>query len=383
MSLVAFDGTPLVLVGNAGRESSIVLVGTNNTTQDAALESCQMIGQIFTEDGGSHTIDTTGSSSLGFKQATVTLANVGSAYKVGLATVDASAGPPGRATNSTDTITFSVSKSYSSAAKPTASAWNEGVPDAGTMTIAHGDTVAFCTQMVTRGGADSILTTTGSASTAGILPFVTTFTGGAYAAPAAIPNAVITFSDGTLGFFYGSQVFTTPTTTQTWNSGSSPNEYGNFLQMPFPAKIYGGIANCTVAGDTDFVLYSTPLGTPAAEKTVSSDLNVVGASAVGNRRVFLFSSPYSATASQPLAIIMKPTSVTNTDAPYMTFNASAHQKSLTYGVNGYAVNRASGAFAAQNSSKDRFAIGLLVGAFDNAASAAGLQYRNVMRGNVG
>ncbi len=40
------------------------------------------------------------------------------------------------------------------------------------------------------------------------------------------------------------------------------------------------------------------------------------------------------------------------------------------GTNGYAINRASGAFAAQNSNKDLYAVGLLVGAFDAGGSAA-------------
>jgi hypothetical protein len=83
----------------------------------------------------------------------------------------------------------------------------------------------------------------------------------------------------------------------------------------------------------------------------------------------LFSSSYTAKANQPLAVIAKPggTSVTMT---YKTLNSSTHQAADHCGTNSYAVNRASGAFAAQNSNKDRFPIGLLVGAFENPARSS-------------
>jgi hypothetical protein len=49
---------------------------------------------------------------------------------------------------------------------------------------------------------------------------------------------------------------------------------------------------------------------------------------------------------------------------YKTFADANHENSEWLGTDCYAVSRNTGAFAAQNSNKDRFAIGLLVGAFD-------------------
>lgn len=365
MSLVALDGTPLVAVGQVGVDGTIFLGGSNATLLDAANEACIMVGQVFTDDGGSHTIDTTGSSSLGWLTGSLTFANAGTTVKVGLAAVDTATGPPARAANVADVITFDVSKSLTGGGGGiTANAWQTHVPDAGTKTIAHGDIVAFAVQMTARGGADAVRPTMGSVALGGsTLPTVTGFTGAAYSLSSSYPNVVITFSDGTLGFLYGSNVFTTQNTTQTWNN-TGTNEYGNFFQMPVPVKIYGLTLNCAVSGDADFVLYSDPLGTPVAQKTCSVDLNTVGSATANKNFVVLFSSPYSTTASQPLAGIIKPTSATNVSSIYLTVNSSSHQKAYSLGTNCYAVNRASGAFAAQNSSKDRFAIGLLVGAFD-------------------
>jgi hypothetical protein len=67
-----------------------------------------------------------------------------------------------------------------------------------------------------------------------------------------------------------------------------------------------------------------------------------------------------------VAAIIKPTSATNITAGYKTYNAAAYQRSDTLGTNGYAVNRNTGAFASQNTGKDRFNIGLLIGAVDNS-----------------
>jgi hypothetical protein len=327
-----------------------------------------MYGTVITDDGGSHTIDTTGSSSLGWRSGAVTF-GAGSVFAVGLATMDAATGPPGRATNVANLITMSVSKVYSGSGI-SANVWTESVPSAGTMTVAHGDYIAACTQLTTLAGSDLVNTQVSGTNVGINIPSVTSYTGGTYAQSASIPNFVITFSDGHLGWFYGGAVWATNSTNQTWNNTSGTKEYGNYFLMPFPAKIYGLLVNNTMGGNIDFILYSDPLGTPAAEKTVSVDLNTIGG-ANARRSPILFASPYSSTASQPLAAIMKPTSATNVSSPYKTYNASAHQVTEMCGTNGYAVNRNTGAFAAQNSNKDRFDIGLLVGAFDDGTSAGG------------
>lgn len=375
MSLVAFDGTPLVPVGGLGFVPNMG-AGATAVLLDAANEACIMSGQVFTEDGGSHTIDTTGSSSLGWRSGSLTFANGGTTVKVGLAALDTATGPPVRAANSTDVITLDVSKSLTGGSGGiTANAWQEHVPDTGTKTIANGDAVAFCVQMTARGGTDAVRpnVATMNSSLAPVVPSVTAFTGGSYAAAACVPNAVITFSDGVRGYFWGGFVYSasSPFTTQTWNNSSGTKEYGNFFKMPTPAKIYGLISDVSFGGDADVILYSDPLGTPAVEKFVSIDANAIGTASNSRLCAHLFASPYSATALQPLAGIIKPTTATNISSLYTTMNVSAHQAAHALGANCYAVNRASGAFAAQNSNKDRFAIGLIVGAFEHGVWPSG------------
>lgn len=368
MALVALDGMPLVAIGMASRQAVPILANLGSVVLDAANEACIMVGQVFTEDGASHTIDTTGSSSLGWRTGSVTFANGGTTVKVGIAAVDLVAGPPARASNVADVITFDLSKSLTGGGGGiAATSWQEHVPDAGSKTIANGDLVAFCVQMTARGGADSIAASIAAGIASNARPSVTSFVGGTYSNPSQLPNVVITFSDGTLGFMWGGSVASVGNNTQTWNNTSGIKEYGNFIQMPVSAKAYGIVFGTGPDGNTDAVLYSDPLGTPVAENTVSVDLNTIAG--VGTTRLFaaLFPAPFSMAANTPYAAILKPTSATSISLQYKTFNAAAHQKAESLGTNAYAINRDTGAFAAQNSSKDRFTIGLLVGAFDHPA----------------
>lgn len=373
MSLVALDGTPLLPIGSAARGFQPSITTLSSTTLDAALEAVIMVGYMRTSDGGSHTIDTTGSSAMEWRSGSTTFANAATSVKVGLAAVDTATGPAGRAVNVTDTITFDVSKSHTGGGGGiTSSAWQTNVPDAGTKTIANGDLVAFCVQMVTRGGVDSVLvshsTTLGTTLS---VPFVTTFTGAAYANGNVSPNAVITFSDGAKGYFFGGNVASVGLTAMTIDSDLTLKEGGNLLQFPFPVRAYGIYGAWTIAANHDVVLYSDPLGTPVAQRTITQDFNAVSSTAVGNGHILLFSSPYDIAANTPVVAAVK-ASATAVSMNYKTFNAAAHQDSEPLGQNCYAVTRDAGAFAAQNSSKDRAAIGLLIGAFGPSAVVAGL-----------
>jgi len=385
MTLVALDGTPLVAIGAANRAGIVGAVSSGIVLVDAANEAAIMFGQIFTEDLGTHTIDTTGSSSLGWRTSPTTFANAATRVKVGLAALDTSTGPPARAVHVANVITFDVSKTLAGGGGGiTASAWQEHVPDAGTKTIAHGEVVAFCVQMTVLGGADSIQVAVGTApSPALIRPGVTGYTGGSYADAARIPNAVITFSDGVRGYFYGGYVQSVFTT----GGGSNTDvirEYGNYMALPFPVRVYGIVGNIgpnSGLANFDLILYSNPLVTPVAEKTASMNAHIFAGAVVGPETA-LFATPYDATASQPLVVASKPTTTTNITVTYKSFNIAAHQNADFPG-SAYACTRgSSGAFTQQNSGKDRYGLGLLIGAFDaGGGSVAGLPASRLQLGH--
>lgn len=361
MTLVALDGTPLVPIGPLYL-ARVQNPAVSNTTLDAAAEAQIYIGRMATSDGGSHTIDTTGSSSIGWRTGTTTFADGSTVVKVGIASVDAFAGPPARATHVANVITFDVNASFTGGGGGISTdAWQTSVPTAGTKTIAHGDLVAVAIQMTARGGADSVVAVASATEVAIHRPTVTSYTGAAYAAVSAVPNVLVTFSDGAIGHLFAADVFSTQT-TRTFSSGSATKEYGQLYSLPFPTKVYGLFGWINPTADCDVVLYSDPLGAPIAEKTLTMLSNhVSGATA---RRFFeLFPAPYTVGARQPIAAIFKPGSF-NVSAYFKTFDAAGHRVADVWGVNGYGISRASGAFANANSSLDHYHIGLLVGAFD-------------------
>jgi hypothetical protein len=369
VSLVDIPGGLSTLLGPSPFTIGLAVPSLGASVIDAANEAVIFVGQIVTSDGGSHTIDTTGSSAIGWATQTVTFANAGTTVKVGLGSVDAANGPPARGANSTDVITFDVSKSLTGGGGGiTGSAWQTHVPDTGTKTIANGDLVVMAIQMTARGGADTVQIIGPALVTGPHRPTWTEFTGGAYTIQNNAPNAIITFSDGTLGYFYGGSVLTS-ISTRTWNSGSATKEYGQLYQMPFPMKVHGIYGWVDPDADFDAVLYSDPLGTsPVAEKTVSFDANVMASSA-GRRFTAMFAAPYLVAPNTPVGAVFKPGG-SSISGYYKTMANAAYRIVDPWGTSGYGISRASGAFANANSSLDHYYIGLLVSSLSDGGLPA-------------
>lgn len=327
--------------------------------------SAHIIGRMVTSDGGSHTIDTTGSSSIGWLTAgTAGLANAGSSLTVGIAAVDLSNGPPARAANASGVITFDVAKVYTGGAGVmTADTWYNSVPSTGSKTIANGDLVAVCMQLTAQGASDRV--DVSMMGTNGLInrPSCVQFDGsGSYSTQLGLPNVFITFSDGAFGWLECSDV-RAASATRTWNSGSATKEYGQLFQFPFPVRVVGVYGDCILtAADTDVVLYSDPLGTPVARATAFMDANAVTNS---QGRVFneYFATAYDVAANTPIVAAYKPGS-SNVGVYYKTLNNANHRRADPWGTSGYGVSRASGAFANANSSLEHYHIGLLLGGFD-------------------
>jgi hypothetical protein len=373
MTLANFLGSRRSFVGYDVRSvhSGVFPALSNFAVLDAANEAAIIIGQIETSDGGSHIIDTSGSSKMEWRTNSSTFANAGTTVKVGFAAVDTTTGPPGRAVNVADVITFDVSRSMIGGGGGIASAaWQSHVPDAGTKTIANGDLVAFAVQMTARAGADSIIVQGSDVGGNPHMPACVSYVGGVYGQQGAAPDAFFTFSDGATGWFNGSQVYNT-FGTRTWNSGSATKEYGQLFSFPFPVRVigfYGGISLSTSAADCDVVLYSNPLGTPVAQRTVAMDAtNMIRATADARNFQLMFPSPYDVPPNTPFAAVYKPGAV-NVSAGYKTLANAVHRMADPWGTSGYGISRASGAFADANSSLDHYFIGLIVGGFEHGVN---------------
>lgn len=364
MALQSFPGRPIMV----GTRPLIIPNSLTTVVVDAANEAMIYIGRMLTSDGSSHTINTTGSSSIGWRSGSNTFANAGTSVSVGIAPVDTSTGPPARATNAADVITFDVKAVFpGNGGGITSTSWQTSVPTTGTKTIANGDLVAVAIQMTARAGADSVQIICHDATGNVARPDVTSFTGASYSKNNAFPNCFVTFADGAFGWFEGGEVFTS-SLVRTWNSGSATKEYGQLHQFPFPVQVCGMYGYVQAAADFDVVLYSDPLGTPVAEKTVSIDLNTVS-TASGAWFFESFPATYSLSANTPIGAVFKPGG-TNISAYYKTLASSSHRIAEPAGTSGYGISRASGAFANANSSLDHYMIGLLLSGFGDGGGAS-------------
>ena len=370
MALVNIDGVPLTQIGFPTRAGALVALSSNTVaTLDATNEALITIGHMWTSDGGTHTIDTSGSSGLGWRTNNIAFANPATIVKVGLAAVDTANGPPGRAVNVGGVITFNVSRSLTGGSGGiTGNLWQEPTPDAGTMTIANGDLVAFCIQMTNQGAADAI--NVGSIPQAYLnigLPCVTSYLSGAYSNTAFLPNCRIRFSDGARGYFVGGALQNGGLSTFTWNSTGATKEYGNALTLPFPARISGLVAYGTLGGPTDFVLYSNPFVTPVAERTVSVSHRPLAVATACTMHI-LFPTPYEAGANQPLVLAAKP-GVSNISMFSRLAPLNVDQDGDSGGEACFGVSRGATSFFSPLAF-DRFTIGALVQAFAHPARSS-------------
>lgn len=376
MSLVGQPG--LSAAGMPARMFTPFVSALSSTLVDATNEACIMYGEITTSDGASHTLDTSGK--IGLRFGSVTTLNAGTTLKIGISDVLNSAGPPARASNAADVISFDCSKTLTGAGIVTANAYTDFTMDAGSKVVANGQMVAISVQMTALGGSDFFnVQSIANATTIGF-PGVTGFLASAYTDQARAPNAFITFADGAFGWFANGFTCSIANTSQTWNSGSATKEYGNIVRLAFPQKAYGIILQGSVTNDVDLVLYSVPLsGSPVAEKTISVDQQQV-ATAGNSIHAHMFPSPFDLTAGVDYMVAAKPTTATNMSMLYATMGIVANQRTHSLGIDSYAANRASGAFAAQNSGLDRFMIGLLVSGGDTGGGAAGYPASRVLTG---
>lgn len=357
-------GPPIGLFSPSGGNSSI--------TSDAVNEAAIFIGRWRTSDGASHVLDTTGSSNMGWRTGGNTLTSASTTVKVGLAAVDTSSGPTARPVNSSNVITFDVSASFlGNSGSITSGAWQSHVPDTGSKTIANGDLAAFAVQMTARGSSDAVFTAYMPSNNNLLRPTVSEFNGGSFGNIVGLPNVFITFADGAFGWIEGCEIFSA-LSTRTWNSGSATKEYGQLYQFPYPVKICGIYGTIQLSSaDCDVVLYSDPLGTPAAAvPALTMDQNTISSGFAGRWFEETFASPYSLPANTPIVAAYKPAG-SNVVAPYKTLAAASHRIADGWGTSGYGVSRASGAFANVNSSLEHYYIGLKVEAGDDGATVGG------------
>jgi len=269
-------------------------------------------------------------------------------------------------------MTALASKTFLTSAGWPNSTWATIVPDTGSMLITPGDMVAVFVQMLVRGGTDTLALTGLSAGGSPFGPQGTTYTApSTFAAMTLIPNIIISFADGALGYIDYGDVFSSIQNRAVTNV-STPREYGQLFVMPFPMRIKGIYGSITAAGDFTLSLYTDPLtATPLVQRSIAVDGNTI-TSAV-NRWGFKSVPPLDVPANTPIVAAMKSTTASSVSVTTKTYANSAHGISDPTGLTGYAVSRgASGAFVdAQPTGLEQLYMGLVVEGFDTGAGGGG------------
>lgn len=344
-------------------------LGTIDTTLlDADEEEHQIIGRVRIDGGGSKTFGTSGSKISWLPGPTIAFVAVAT-LRVGVkkaASVDAAAGPPARATigaaafdvyddliGGTDTITSTT--------------WRDEAMTAGTpFTVTDGDLIAICFHLDLTSGTQSVKfrsTQPNGSSGSTVLTLVTS--GPTYTAQAAMPNCILTFDDGTLGWLEGTLPFSAAETASA--TIGNTNIFGNIFRVPFLCKVDAIAAYVVTTGAADFALdlYETPLGTPSLIEAVAFDGNITSSSS-GKLYVAPLLTPRTLTLNTDYLVGVRQTSATAVVTRQRDQSNAAYNKPLGMGAECYGATSTAGAtFAAINSGKRRYHMWVRVSHLDD------------------
>lgn len=283
-------------------------------TVDAAGESLFTIGLARLAGGsGTKTISAAGGGAMYFPLNAVTFANAGTTTVWGIQDIasgleDGTFDVSGTLVGGTDTIT--------------ASQYLRVVMESGTKDIAHGTEYAVGFEMTARGGTDSIaVNQIGNEYTAGRqlgYPMGTQDSGAGPVRRPAFWTVIIEFDDGTLGWIDGLPACLSllGATSVAFNSGSTPDEYALVGSLPYKCAlgaIGGWPTSLDATDDHEWILYSDPLGTPVAERTVVVDASFLG----GTNNPFLWNiAAYEIAANTTFGIAIRPTTANSLTLNY-------------------------------------------------------------------
>lgn len=332
---------------------------------DAAGEITAYIGHVhFTAgEGTSKTVSSAGGK-LQFRTGAVTWAGAGTTLIVGLQDVSSTTGP---VVQPDEVWTGEPQKSLVQGTDAlSANTWTTATFSSGSRTIAHGDLIAVVFDMTVRNGADAVNVTGLQAPAAQHRPTVVNKTGGTYAALTMFPNVIIECDDGTLATIKHSYPCSA-VTTRSFNTGSTPDEYGNIIIPPFDCKTDALWSNVAPGAALELNLYSSAGGTPVQEQQNTIDENQV--IATSGRGIQASITQETLDAGSTYAVTVRPTTGTNVTAYEISVNTASHMAFWPGGTSVYKCTRSddTGAFATDTAS--RLLMGIQVSAIDDGTGA--------------
>lgn len=348
------------------------IFGASTSTIDAAGEALHYTGQVFLAAGeGSKTISSAGGK-IHYRSSTTTFANAGTTLRVGIQDVSTVDGPPARGDGSYDVYGELVGGTDTI----TAVTLFPVAMESGSKTLTHGDKISIVFELTARGGSDSVTVQyAGNSENIAQFPVATSYLSAAWARVVGTLICCMEFDDGTFGWIYGTALFSTSPTSQSFNSGTATaDEYGVIVRPPMPMLVdgfYAYMQPASASADWEFCLYADPFGTPSLIASVSCDATQVGSSGGNFPFYALLAQAIELKQNTDYAITVRPTTTGNVSVSYWDVTQAGMLDAYQLGQGCYAVRRIdnSGAFSEWNggtAKTRRMVVGLCAAGFQDA-----------------
>ena len=236
-------------------------------------------------------------------------------------------------------------------------------------TVAKGDLFAIVIVQGAVPGVMEVATLQGSASGGnggrwGQFPYSALYTT-SWAKSSNVVCMTFEYDDGSYAQLPG--VFPASTLlSESFNTGSTPDEIGNIFQVPFPCTVGGAWVLSSLAGDATLKLYDSDGSTVLA--SVALDKDVRG----GQNRPYEvpFTSSITLTKDTNYRLTLLPTSATNVAMEGLTVNAAAVMNAFCGGANMHRTERTD-AGAWTQTTTSRMWMGVFIDGLDDGVQVGG------------
>ena len=357
---------------------------------DATGEKIAFIGKLYIngKPAGTKTLST---GTIKFRAASVTFNNAGTTLDVGIQDVSTTAGPIAQPDG-----TFDVKATLTGGGGGLVNNINTVTMNSGSKAMAHGDLFAIVFDMTAKAGVDTAVITTvaGSMLAAGNnqMPITNAFIAAAWQAVGSsangagrMPLALITFNDGTLGWFDTVIPYLNSTVAETFTDATNPDERGLLFQVPWDCKTDAAWISISIAGATsDFqiTLYSDPLGTPVAlagPVAILAENLGTNLSGGGNQpkfAMFQLGSDVTLTKNTDYMLAVKATGAGSIVLGASGYESASHRVAENNGTNTKKAtrNNSTGAFTAESPALTSYNMGIRLISFDDGMGAGGAHF---------
>lgn len=362
----------LSLVGAGG---AFVVSFSNSSALNAVNRKLAFMGSVYLAAGsGSKTISSAGGSISFQTGSAITWATSGTTIQIGIQDISSTAGPgiqpdgtfdvSGTRVQGTDTLAINT--------------WTTTNMGSGTKTITHGDAVAIVIEMTVRNGADSVTASYPVGNDAARYPAGNFFTTSWPTSNAdLIPNAIITFNDGTLGWLDCSYPGAASAVQVTLADTTNPDEYGIIFQSPWDCKIdalYCGLLNGAASNsDATLQIYSDPTGSPSVISGGQITLDANNSNSQSSERLgtYLLAAPLSLTRNTSYCVSVKGTGSGSVKTSVITLGSATYRSAYSGGTTRSLASRNNGSGAFSSDTTKFPIMGVRMSAFNDTSGGGG------------